>query len=250
MQTDFTRYARSQKDQILGQVGLPLFVGAFSFVGLAVSSATEKIFGYVISNPTDLIGQIGGAFPTLIALLGVTLAILTTNVANIVAPANALINVSPSYMNFRKGALLTAVVGFLIQPWRLYQTGEAFMNTWLLGYSFLLGPLASIILVDYYILRHRILDVPALLGVDNLHTYEYFWGFNAKAFVAFLVGALSNLPGFLYTVGVLKQVPSVWVLLYKASWFSSFLLTGLVFWLISAVPKMVEHAEVSKDRSI
>ncbi|KAI5070263.1 hypothetical protein GOP47_0014606 [Adiantum capillus-veneris] len=131
--SDFTRYARSQTDQILGQVGLPLFVGAFSFVGLAVSSATEKIFGYIISNPTDLIDQIGGAIPTLISLFGVTLALLTTNVANIVAPANALINMSPTIMTFRKGALLTAVVGFVIQPWRLYQSGDAFLNTWLLG---------------------------------------------------------------------------------------------------------------------
>ncbi|KAH7421695.1 hypothetical protein KP509_13G071500 [Ceratopteris richardii] len=244
--SDFTRYARSQTDQILGQMGLPVFVGFFSFIGLAVSSSTERIFGYVVSNPIELLAQVGGAFTTLISLFGVTLAILTTNVANIVAPANALINISPRYMTFRRGALLTAFVGFLIQPWRLYQTGEAFLNTWLLGYSFLLGPLTGIILVDYYILRHCNLDIPALYGSDKVRTYEYFRGYNLKAFAAFFIGAISNLPGFLYTVGALKQVPSFWLLLYKVSWFSSFLLSGLSFFLLSVAPSIIECAQVDQ----
>lgn len=223
-------------------MGIPFFVGAFSFIGLAVSSSTEKIYGYIISNPVEILGQIGGVLPTLISLFGVTLAILTTNVANIVAPANALINMNPTHISFRTGALLTAGVGLLMQPWRLYQSSNSFLNTWLLGYSILIGPLASIIIVDYYILRHCILDIPALYGTNNLRTYMYFKGFNLKAFAAFLVGVVPNIPGFLYTVGVLKQVPSGLLLLYKASWFSSFLLAGLFFWLVSIVPKMIERA--------
>eukprot|EP00250_Pteridium_aquilinum_P027641 c3538_g1_i1 orf=98-1636(+) len=246
--SDFTRYAKSQTDQILGQVGLPLFVGAFSFIGLAVSSSTQVIFGYIISDPIELLAQIGGVIPTLISLFGVTLAILTTNVANIVAPANALISVSPTRISFRGGALFTALVGLLMQPWRLYETSDAFINTWLLGYSFLIGPFASIIIIDYYILRHRVLEIPALYSSNNLSEYEYFKGYNLRAFAAFLVGVVPNIPGFLYTAGALKQVPSGWLLLYKASWFSSFLLAGLFFWIISVVPKMI-HQLTNKDRS-
>lgn len=245
--SDFTRYAKSQTDQILGQAGLPLFVAVFSFIGLAVSSSTEKIYGYIISNPVELLGQIGGIFPTLISLFGVTLAILTTNVANIVAPANALINLSPARFSFRTGALLTAGIGLVMQPWRLYNSGSTFMNTWLLGYSFLLGPLASIIIVDYYILRHGALDIPALYGSSNSHPYKYFNGFNLKAFAAFFVGAVPNIPGFLYTTGSVEQVPSGWVLLYKVSWFSSFFLSGVFFWLVSIVPKMMERTQVAKS---
>lgn len=239
--SDFTRYARSQTDQILGQVGLPFFIGVFSFVGLAVSSSTEKIYGYIISNPVELLSQIGGVVPTLISLFGVTLAILTTNVANIVAPANALINLNPARISFRMGALLTAGVGLLIQPWRLYQNSETFLNDWLLGYSFMIGPLASIVIVDYYILRHRILDIYALYSLDSVHSYWYFKGYNMKAFAAFLVGAVPNVPGFLCTIGVLKQVPPGFLALYEVSWFSSFILAGLSFWIISVAPKMICH---------
>lgn len=236
--SDFTRYARSQTDQVLGHVALPISIVAFSFVGLAVSSSTEKIFGYIISNPVELLAQIGGIIPTLISIFGVTLIVLTTNVANIMAPSNALINLNPAYISFRMGALLTAVLGILIQPWRLFQNGDTFLNKWLLGYSFLVGPLTSIIMIDYYILRHCDLDIHALYYLDNVQHYWYFKGYNIKAVIAFVAGVAPNIPGFLYTIGALKQVPSGFLVLYEVSWFSSFIMAGFSFWILSTMFKV------------
>lgn len=77
-----SRYAHSQRDQLTGQaIGLPLFMAAFTFVGLAVTSATVVIFGEAISDPIALLGRIEGVLPIALSLLGLTLATLTTNIA-------------------------------------------------------------------------------------------------------------------------------------------------------------------------
>lgn len=235
--SDITRYARSQKDQALGHVGFPFLMTTFSFMGLAVSSSTAVIFGTIISNPVEMLGQIGGVFPAIISLFGMTLVIITTNVANVISPSNALINLFPESITFRKGSLITAVVGVLIQPWRLFKNSQTFLYKWLLGLSLISGPLTGIIIVDYYIVRHRVLDVDALYYPNTVPHYWYFKGYNLKAVAAFFVGFLPNVPGFLYSAGVLDHVPYIFRALYEVSWFSSFFMGALSFLAFSVLLK-------------
>ncbi|KAI5055891.1 hypothetical protein GOP47_0029412 [Adiantum capillus-veneris] len=235
--SDITRFARSQKDQVLGHATFPFLMIAFSFVGLAVSSSTAVIFGIVISNPVEILAQIGGITPTIISLLGMTLVIVTTNVANIIAPSNALINLFPESITFRLGALITAVVGVLMQPWRLFANSQTLFYKWLLGLSLITGPLTGIIVVDYYIVRHCVLDIDALYYPNTVPLYWYSKGYNLKAVVAFFVGFLPNVLGFLYSAGVLSHVPFIFRALYEVSWFSSFFLGALSFWVFSVVFK-------------
>lgn len=231
---DFTRHAKSQADQIVGQVGLPVFMGAFTFLGLAVTSSTEVIFGRVISNPIEVLGKIGGIVPISLSIFGVALATLTTNIAaNVVAPANALANLSPSWFTFKRGTLLTAILGILCQPWRLLQSSESFIYTWLVGYSALLGPIAGIILVDYFILRGRVLDIDALYSCNPHGQYWYYRGYNISALVSLLVGMAPVVPGFLHTVGLLNMSSPSFLILYNNSWFVSFFIAGLAYWALS-----------------
>ncbi|XP_008803457.2 purine-uracil permease NCS1 [Phoenix dactylifera] len=230
---DFTRYARSQKDQILGQAGLPLFMGIFTFVGLAVTSSTEAIFGRVISDPIHLLGRIGGFSTTLVAILGISLATITTNIAaNVVAPANALVNLSPTMLTFRRGALLTALLGIAFQPWRLLSSSESFVYTWLLGYSALMGPIGGIILADYYLVKGTNLEVSALYSKNPRGPYYYCKGFNIAAMVALSAGILPIIPGFLHKVGILSHTSEAFVIAYNNAWFVSFFLSGILYWLL------------------
>lgn len=230
---DFTRFARSQKDQILGQAGLPIFMGLFSFVGLAVTSSTEAIFGHVISDPIELLGKIGGFSTTLITIFGISLATITTNIAaNVVAPANALVNCNPKIFSFRRGALVTALLGIAFQPWRLLGSSESFVYTWLLGYSALMGPIGGIILADYYLVKKMELDVDALYLEDRSGRYYYNQGFNVAALVALAVGILPIIPGFLQKVRVSSNVKELFVVAYNNAWFVSFFVSGIVYWLL------------------
>ncbi|CAL9780976.1 unnamed protein product [Musa acuminata subsp. burmannicoides] len=240
---DFTRYACSQKDQILGQAGLPVFMGAFTFLGLAVTSATEVIFGRVISDPIRLLGQIGGLSTTIVAIFGISLATITTNIAaNVVAPANALVNLSPSAFTFRSGALLTALLGIAFQPWRLLSSSESFVYTWLIGYSALMGPIGGIILADYYLVKRMELDVSALYSENPRGPYYYKKGFNVAAMAALAAGILPILPGFLYKVGILASTWEAFVAAYNNAWFVSFFVSGVVYLVLSGSQRRLKGA--------
>ncbi|KAL5546001.1 hypothetical protein UlMin_005688 [Ulmus minor] len=220
---DFTRYAKSQKDQIIGQAGLPIFMGAFTFVGLAVTSSTSVIFGRVISSPIQLLGQIGGLTTMILAIFGISLATITTNIAaNVVAPANALVNLSPSKFTFRRGALLTALLGIAFQPWRLLHSSESFVYTWLVSYSALLGPIGGIVLADYYLIKHRKLSVKDLYSLSPYGAYFYSKGYNMAALAALIVGILPVIPGFLQKIGIVSSVSDAFVIIYNNAWFSAF----------------------------
>ncbi|KAJ1378341.1 Purine-cytosine permease [Sesbania bispinosa] len=233
---DFTRYAKSQNDQIIGQAGLPIFMGAFTFVGIAVTSSTKVIFGQVISNPIQLLGQIGGFFTTILAILGISLATFTTNIAaNVVAPANALVNLSPTWFTFRRGALLTALLGIAFQPWRLLKSSESFVYTWLVGYSALMGPIGGILLADYYLVHKTNLSIKDLYSGSPYGAYYYSGGFNVAAIVALVVGILPVIPGFLQKVGILTSVPETFVIIYNNAWFISFFSAGFLYWVLSSL---------------
>ncbi|GKV37628.1 hypothetical protein SLEP1_g45632 [Rubroshorea leprosula] len=233
---DFTRYAKTQKDQIIGQVGLPIFMGAFTFVGLAATSSTKVIFGELISNPIQLLGQIGGFTTMILAILGISLATITTNIAaNVVAPANALVNLSPSKFTFRRGALLTALLGIAFQPWRLLKSSESFVYTWLVGYSALLGPIGGVVLADYYILRGMNLSINDLYSLSPSGAYYYSGGYNLAAMAALVIGILPVVPGFLQNVGVLSSVPDAFVVIYNNAWFFSFFSAGVLYWFLSCL---------------
>ncbi|URD77832.1 Permease for cytosine/purines, uracil, thiamine, allantoin [Musa troglodytarum] len=240
---DFTRYARSQKDQILGQAGLPVFMGAFTFLGLAVTSATEVIFGRVISDPIQLLGQIGGLSTTIVAIFGISLATITTNIAaNVVAPANALVNLSPSAFTFRSGAFLTALLGIAFQPWRLLSSSESFVYTWLIGYSALMGPIGGIILADYYLVKRMELNVGALYSENPRGPYYYKKGFNVAAMAALVAGILPILPGFLDKVGILASTWEAFAAAYNNAWFVSFFVSGVVYLVLSSSQRRLKGA--------
>lgn len=235
---DFTRYAKTQKDQIMGQVGLPIFMGLFTFVGLAVTSSTKVIFGKVISSPIQLLGQIGGLSTMILAILGISLATITTNIAaNVVAPANALVNLSPSRFTFRRGALLTALLGIAFQPWRLLGSSESFVYTWLVGYSALLGPIGGIVLADYYLVKRTDLAINDLYSLSPSGAYYYSRGYNLVALAALVVGILPVIPGFLQKVGIVSSVPDVFVVIYNNAWFFSFFTAGFLYWILSSLNK-------------
>ncbi len=233
---DFTRYARSQKDQVLGQaLGLPFFMLLFSFIGVAVTSATVVIYGEAIWDPTVLLGRMDGGIAVVASLLALSVATLSTNIAaNVVSPANALINLSPQRVSFRVGGLVTAGLGIAMFPWKLMETAGDYIFVWLTGYSGLLGPLGGILIVDYFFIRDMRLDTDGLYRHDG--PYGYRGGWNPVALIALCLGVLPNIPGFLHAAGVVEQVPAVFDTIYTYAWFVGFSISGLVYGVATRRP--------------
>jgi nucleobase:cation symporter-1, NCS1 family len=225
---DFTRFAKSQRDQVVGQaIGLPTTMTLFAFIGSAVTSATIVIFGEAIWDPVVLIGKVGGLLIVAVSMIALSVATLSTNIAaNVVSPANDLANLAPRRISFKTGGLITAVIGIAIMPWRLYSDPAGYIFTWLIGYSALLGPIGGILISDYYVIRRRRLDVAALYSSHG--AYQYANGYNPRALLALAIGIAPNVPGFLGKIE-LVEVGEFWSNLYSYAWFNGFILSALVY---------------------
>lgn len=227
---DFARFARSQKDQILGQtIGLPPTMTMFAFIGASVTNATAIIFGTRIADPVEVLARLDSLAVTVLALLGVVIATLTTNLAaNVVSPANDISNLSPRKITFRTGALVASVIGAVIMPWKLMSDLGNYLFVWLGGYGAMLGSVGGIMVADYFVVRRRQLDIGALYRRGS--QYEYTGGFHITALVALLAGIAPNLPGFLAAIGVVElAADSLWRDIYNWAWFVGFFGAGLVY---------------------
>lgn len=227
---DFSRYAKSQKSQIWGQiVGLPLTMFLFASLGVILTAASQQLVGETISDPISLIGKIESPFWVITAMILIIIATLSTNTAaNIVSPTNDFQNIAPKKINHVKAVLITGLVGILMMAWELLRklgaiesdvSVESLYSNWLLGYSSLLGPIAGIMVVDYFIIRKQKLDLPALYHGNG----EYpVW--NWKGFAAFLIPVALTI--FAQTTGLLS-----WF--YSYGWFTGSILGGLIYYFVA-----------------
>ncbi|WP_286238071.1 NCS1 family nucleobase:cation symporter-1 [Neptuniibacter halophilus] len=239
---DFSRYVRSQKDQIIGQtIGLPLTMFFFAALGVVMTAASPALVGETISDPVTLIGKIDSPVWVVIAMLIIIVATLSTNTAaNIVSPTNDFQNIAPRKINQTRGVLLTGLIGILLMGWELLKklgmiesdvSVEAMYSGWLLGYSSLLGPIAGIMITDYFVVRRQQFEL-----VELYSTHGAYSGFNRHGLTAFFVPVTLTL--FALLTGELN-----WF--YQYGWFTGSLLGGLIYWLSTrTVPYSVERSQL------
>ncbi len=225
---DFSRYAKSQKDQIIGQaLGLPLTMALYSFIGVAVTSATAIIYGHKIWDPVDVLTRFQNPFVLIIALGGLCIATLATNIAaNVVSPANDFAQLAPRHITFRTGGLITGVIGVVMMPWKLVADPNGMIFLWLIAYSALLGPIGGILIADYFVYRRRRLNLHALYETDG--EYRFTNGFSWVALIALVLGVLPSVPGFLVQIKAWDpaRMAAFWLRLYDYAWFVGF---GIAF---------------------
>lgn len=241
---DFTRYAKNQRAQVLGQLfGLPTTMTFFAFIGVAVTSSTLSIYGEAIWDPILLIQKFDNPLVVIPAVIAILMATLTTNVAaNVVGPANDFSNLAPRYINFRRGGIITGILGILMMPWKLLADPSGYIFTWLIGYSALLGPITGIILMDYFIVRRAVLSLDALY--QNKGEYTYTGGYNLKAIFALVLGILPNVPGFLVQINVCppESIFSAFVPLYHYAWFIGLFISGSIYGLMMLLEQKTMEA--------
>jgi NCS1 family nucleobase:cation symporter-1 len=220
---DFSRFASSQRGQAIGQaLALPTTMTLYAFIGIAVTSATVVIYGTAIWDPVQLLSRFHSPVAVVISLIAILLATLNVNIgANVVSPANDFSNLWPRKISFRTGGVITCLMGIVLMPWKLLSDYKTFILGWLGGYAAFLGPVAGIMICDYFVVRKRI------LRVDDLYlrgaSYEYSRGFNWRAIFALLLGAGTALVGLAVTP--LRA-------LYDYSWFVGFVVSFIAYYAL------------------
>src|SRR3984885_11780121 len=238
---DFTRFARSQRQQVIGQaLGLPTTMTLYSLIGILVTSATVVIYGSAIWDPVQLLSRFHSPLAVVISLLAILLATLNVNIgANVVSPANDFSNLWPRKISFRTGGVITCFMGVAMMPWKLLASYGTFIFGWLGGYAAFLGPVAGIMICDYFVIRKRV------LLVDDLYlrggAYEYSSGFNWRAVVALVLGAAVAL------IGLVVPPLRFW---YDYSWFVGFTVFFITFYALMTLQADRERASDSPSRRV
>lgn len=193
---DFSRYARSQKDQALGQIiAMPTSVMALAIIGAFFAEVTKRVYDEAIFDPTMILLHIDNKGVIIIVGIATIIATLTTNMAaNVVAPANGFSNLSPKRISFRMGLVFTILLCIVYRPWWMYGDAGAFMFDWLGTVGTLLAPVAAILVADYFFTKRRRIDVASLFKEEGSR-YEYFKGFNIRAFIAWICAAFVPMLG-------------------------------------------------------
>jgi nucleobase:cation symporter-1, NCS1 family len=220
---DFTRFARNQREQMIGQaLALPATMTLYAFVGIVVTSATVVIYGTAIWDPVQLLSRFHSPVAVVISLVAILLATLNVNIgANVVSPANDFSNLWPRGINFRTGGVITCFMGIALMPWKLMSNYRTFILGWLGGYAAFLGPVAGIMICDYFVIRRRVLQIDDLYLRGGV--YEYARGFNWRALAALALGAGIALSGLV--------IPSV-RFLYDYSWFVGFVVSFVAYYAL------------------
>jgi NCS1 family nucleobase:cation symporter-1 len=242
---DFTRYCRGQREQVLGQLlGLPTTMTLFCFIGIVTTAATVAVFGEAIWDPVKLSARLGASPAVIVvALLALTIATLSTNIAaNVVSPANGFANLWPARIGFRTGAVITCIIGVAIMPWRLLASLSDYIFTWLIGYSALLGPIAGIMLCDYFILRRTKLNAAVLY--DPAGPYQ---GVNWRAMAALIIAVLPNLPGFINAATRKQVFPAVFDSIYGYAWFIGLAIAIVLYYMLMAGRRAPTAADMLGD---
>jgi NCS1 family nucleobase:cation symporter-1 len=230
---DFTRFAKTQRDQVIGQsVGLPVPMALLSMLAVIVTSATVVLYGKAIWDPVDLASRMTG-IAVLIALLILLIDTVSVNLAaNLVGPAYDFSALSPKLISYKIGGYITAFIAIAIMPWKILESTQGYIFTWLIGYSALLGPIAGILIVDYYLIRKTELDVAQLYVANGKYSYGNGW--NMAAIIAFVAGVAPNIPGFLNAAfpASFPDTSAIFKTLYTYAWFVGLLLSSAVYLLM------------------
>jgi NCS1 family nucleobase:cation symporter-1 len=214
---DFTRFGRSQREQIVGQVvALPTTMSVFAAMGVMITSATVIIYGESIWDPVLLVGRFSSPLVVAVAMFTAVVATLAVNIAaNVVSPANDFANAFPRLVSFKTGGLITGLLGIAIMPWKLLADPSGYIYTWLLGYSGGLGSIAGVLIADYWIVRRCELRLEDLYLADGAYR-----GWNWRAIGATLVGTGLAWSGLV--VPALRPI-------YDYAWFVGFFVSGLLY---------------------
>ena len=236
---DFTRFGRSQREQVIGQtIALPSTMTVFAAMSVMITSAAIVIYPRMAAgdlwDPMKLVSQFSQIWVIAISMFTVVVATLAVNIAaNVVSPANDFANAFPKYISFRTGGLITGIIGILMQPWHLLTDPEKYINGWLVGYSGGMSAIAGVLIIDYWVIRRKQLVLPDLYRKQGVYTYASGW--NWRAVAATLIGCLVAWIGLF--------VPSLRVL-YDAAWFVGFAASAISYLVLMklAPPQLAASA--------
>ncbi|KAI1858719.1 uncharacterized protein JN550_012469 [Neoarthrinium moseri] len=255
-QPDYSRFARRPGDQIFGQwFSIIVFGAFFPLLGCLLASATQQLYGEAVWNPPDVVQKWldtdynarsrAGAFFAGFGLVATQLSI--NSVDNAFSAGMDLAGLFSRYINIRRGAYIGLILSIALCPWELIASASVFISV-LSAYSTFLGPMIGIQICDYFLIRHRRIKLSDLYhpGPDGFY---YFWkGVNPRAFVAWICGFATQLPGFAASVTPNSvRVGQGWTRLYYLAFPLGFAISFVIYFIVNTIWTPIGVGEIDTE---
>lgn len=242
-QADIARWARRPSDQTWSQlITYPVFSALPALFGILVASATSNFWGKEYWNLWDVLStaldyyEMSSASRGLVFLasFAFAIAILGTNVAaNSLPFGSDIAGLLPRWLTIRRGQVLCSLLVFPIVPWKITSSAKSLL-TFLSGYSILMGPFASICIVDYFFVRKGNLKIHDLYVGSKDSQYWYTRGWNLRMVVAWTVGVVLPFPGFVASFGT-KSIGAAANHMWDIGYLLSLFLSGVTYYALFLV---------------
>ena len=235
---DLTRYCKDQKSQIKGQLlGMPISMVAIALVGVITTGVSALIFGEAMWDPNQIVEAIGSPGAAIFSAIIISLATLTTNVTtNILPPVNGICNLYPNKITYKRSVVIVGILVIIMQPWKLVSDPSGYIYNWLGTYGSLTGPVASILIFDYYLIKKKRMAIDELYK-ERESRYWYRNGFNWRAIAAW---------GLAIVLPILGKFVDLFYVFSLYGWIVSFLL-GFVFYALFKLGECKKEGTITKE---
>ncbi|KAK8850711.1 hypothetical protein IAR55_004631 [Kwoniella newhampshirensis] len=224
---DLTRYAQRTSAAYWQLLFIPIVYFVFSFIGIVIASAGQEIYGTLYWDPTAIIALWTNRAGKFFVAFAFALATLGTNIStNSIASSNDFAFMAPKWLNIKRGAFLTAMLGgWATAPWKIQHSATS-LTTFLSGYIIVLAPIVAIMIVDYWAIRRTRLHVPMLYQNEGI--YKYTYGVNWRAALTLLIAVPINLPGLIHAINTKVDIGN-YSYFYRASWLTSTFIAAFLY---------------------
>lgn len=239
---DISRMAKNKRAVTWSQIiAIPMTFSLTSFLGIIIASSSHVIYGKMIWNPVDLLGERLAMNPydskARAGVLFIALAFIVGQIgvniaANSLSAGHDLAAVLPRFINIRRGSIVAVAVAFSFSPWNLLKDSNNFA-TYLSAYSLFLSSISGTMMADYYIVKRGRLDVASLYSASSgkhdsaPHEYFYWKGINLRAYGAYIAGIAMTVAGFAGVLGA--QVSEAAQRMYILAYPIGFVVSGIVY---------------------
>ncbi|KAH7305499.1 uracil permease [Stachybotrys elegans] len=242
-ESDFSRYANGHWGFVLGTVSVQWVIGIFvSLGGLVTTSACQLIYGEIYWNPPDLMmvmmdngnGSSASRAGVFFLSLAFTFAILFQNVCgNAVAGGIDLAGMFPRYIDIRRGAIITFLATWIIQPWQLINRAATFVTV-LSSFSVFLAPLMGVMICDYFFLRHQKIRLNHLYRPEG-SDYWFTNGINWRVIPCWIAGWAPTIGGLIVSAGGMQEAPDALFQLYYTAFFTGMGISFTTFYIVNLI---------------
>ena len=224
---DYTRYAKSQRAALKGQITLPFMMLGIGFMAILTAGVTIVKYHTAIYDPVLLATISLPAYLLYVTLFLLMLGVLVVNLfADTVGPGYDFSNIYPKLIPWFGGVLIVVAIATALQSWSFYASAGAYVETWLDGYGAILGAVEGVLIFDYVIIRRFKFE-----AVDSFLTggrFKYYKGFNPAAVIAFVVSLILVYPPSSYLPVSFYLYPyQSWV--YQGSWIFTIIFSGIIY---------------------